>query len=61
MEYWWNIPIKTATKIPHNKPDLVIWNDENFVENCRRFQLPIRLENYKESCREGKQVRTTHS
>ena len=23
-EYWWNILIKTATKIPHNKPDLVI-------------------------------------
>ena len=33
MEYWWNIPIKTATKIPHNKPDLVIWNHEKFV--CR--------------------------
>ena len=26
MEYWWNIMIKTATKIPHNKPDLIIWN-----------------------------------
>ena len=26
MEYWWNISIKTATKIPHNKPDLIIWN-----------------------------------
>ena len=23
-EYWWNILIKTAAKIPHNKPDLVI-------------------------------------
>ena len=31
MEYWWNIPIKTATKIPHNKPDLVIWNHKKVV------------------------------
>ena len=21
-EYWWNMSIKTVTKIPHNKPDL---------------------------------------
>ena len=27
-QYWWNILIKTATKIPHNKPDLIIWNKE---------------------------------
>ena len=24
-KYWWNISIKTVTKITHNKPDLVIW------------------------------------
>ena len=24
LKYWWNIGIKTATKIPHNKPDLVL-------------------------------------
>ena len=28
-EYWWNISIKTATKIPHNKPDLVNWDKAN--------------------------------
>ena len=27
-EYRWNILIKSATKIPHNKPDLIIWNKE---------------------------------
>ena len=31
MEYLWNITIKTATKIPHNKPDLIIWNHEKVV------------------------------
>ena len=25
-EYWWNLSINTAQKVPHNKPDLVIWN-----------------------------------
>ena len=28
-EHWWNISIKTATKIPHNKHDLVIWDKAN--------------------------------
>ena len=23
-EYWWNLPIKTITKVPHNKPDIII-------------------------------------
>ena len=27
-EYWWDISIKTATKIPHNKFHLVILNKE---------------------------------
>ena len=22
-EQWWNASIKTATKVPHNKPDLI--------------------------------------
>ena len=25
-EYWRNLSINTAQKVPHNKPDLVIWN-----------------------------------
>ena len=28
-EYWWNNPIKTATKLPHNKSGLVIWGKAN--------------------------------
>ena len=32
LEYWWNISINTATKIPHNKPDLILWNrDEKYA------------------------------
>ena len=43
MKYWWNIPIKTATKIPHNKPDLVIWNHEKFVCTIVDFSFPLDL------------------
>ena len=26
--YWWSLYINTATKVPHSKPDSVIWNKE---------------------------------
>ena len=61
MEYWRNITIKTATKIQHNNPDLIIWNHKKSCLYCRQLQLLIRLKHYKESCREEKQLRTTHS
>ena len=25
-EYWWNIPVQTAIKVLHNKPDIIIWD-----------------------------------
>ena len=28
-EYWCNVPIKRSTKLPHNKPDILIWNKKN--------------------------------
>ena len=32
LEYWWNISINTATKILHNKPDLILWDrDEKYA------------------------------
>ena len=40
-EYWWNISIKTATKIPHNKPDLVIWNEETKLCSIIEFSCPL--------------------
>ena len=41
MEYWWNITIKTATKIPHNKPDLIVWNHEKIVCTVVDFSCPL--------------------
>ena len=39
-EYWWNISIKTATKIPHIKPDLVIWDKANKLCSIVEFSCP---------------------
>ena len=36
-EHWSNIPIKTATKIPHNKPNLVIWDKANKLWSAVEF------------------------
>ena len=26
LEIWWDREIQTTTKVPHNQPDLVVWN-----------------------------------
>ena len=41
MAYWWNITIKTATKVLHNKPDLIIWNHEKVVCTVVDFSCPL--------------------
>ena len=41
-EYWWNISIKTATKVPHNKPDIVRWNKLN--KECSILEFGYRAD-----------------
>ena len=31
-EYWWNVSVKTPAGVPHNKPDLIMWNCS--TKNC---------------------------
>ena len=55
-EYWWNVPVEKVTKIPHNKPDLIIWNREtnicSIIDCSRPLDINInkkvneKLENY---------------
>ena len=40
MEYWWNIRINTATKIPHNKPVLIIWDRDENICQVIEFSCP---------------------
>ena len=36
-DYWWNIPLQTAIKVPHNKPDIVILDQEKKM--CTIFEV----------------------
>ena len=55
-EYWWNASVKTATKVAHNKPDLIIWNRETKICSVIEFtclldininkKVKEKLENY---------------
>ena len=40
-EYWWNLSIKTVTKVKHNKPNMIIWN--NKIKSCKivEFSCPM--------------------
>ena len=37
LECWWNISIKTATKIPHKKPDLLLRDREEKI--CQMIEF----------------------
>ena len=40
-EYWWNVSVKIATKVPHNNPDLIIWNRETKICSIIEFSCPL--------------------
>ena len=48
-KYWWNMSIKTITKIPHNKPDVVIWNHNEKLCSIIEFKLSSRYQYFKEN------------
>ena len=39
-EYWWNMSIKTTTKIPHNKPDVLVWDTDQKICKIIEFSCP---------------------
>ena len=40
-EYQWNVSVKTATVVPHNKPDLMTWNQEAKIDSIIEFSCPL--------------------
>ena len=40
-EYWWNVSVKTSTKVSHNKPELIIWNIETKIRSIIEFSCPL--------------------
>ena len=41
-EIWWDKKITTEKKIPHNKPDLVVWNNDS--KQCKIIDVSIPLD-----------------
>ena len=41
-EYWWNLKIKTGTKLKNNRPDIVIWNHE--LKSCTVVEISCPLD-----------------
>ena len=44
-EYWWNMSIKTTTKVTHNhnKPDLLVWDNEQKICQILEFSCPCHV------------------
>ena len=43
-ECWWNMSIKTATKVPHNKPHLFVWDIDQKICQIIEFGCPCDLD-----------------
>ena len=43
------LSIKTATKVPHNKPDLIIWNKKIKVFIIVEFSCPLDINTIKKA------------
>ena len=42
LEVWWDVRIKTAPKVPNNKPDMVIWNHD--LKECTIVEVGVPLD-----------------
>ena len=40
-ECWWNIPTQTATKLPQNKSDIAIWDQEKKICIIVEVSFPV--------------------
>ena len=36
-EYWWNVSVETATRLQHNKPDIVVWDHDR--KTCKVIEV----------------------
>ena len=42
-EYWWNVAIKISCKVPHSRPDLVVWNLKEKTCSIIEFSCPAHV------------------
>ena len=43
LEIWWDRPISLPRKIPHNRPDIVIWNKKTSLCSIIDISVPLDL------------------
>ena len=41
-EYWWNLPVKTCTKLKHNRPDIIAW--DHAEKHCTIIEVSCPLD-----------------
>jgi len=41
-EYWWNVPVKTCTKVKNNRPDIIVWDHE--TKRCYILEVACPLD-----------------
>ena len=41
-EVWWDMPISTLNKIPHNRPDMIIWHSD--TKDCKIVDICVPLD-----------------
>jgi hypothetical protein len=42
MEFWWNIPVKTCTRVKNNRPDMVMW--DHTKKTCTVIEIACPLD-----------------
>ena len=39
-ELWWNVAVKTSSKVPHNRPDMIVWDMTKKLCHIIEFSCP---------------------
>ena len=42
LEIWWDYKVPTMNKVPHNRPDMVIWDNQN--KTCKIVDICVPLD-----------------
>ena len=42
VEIWWDLKIAATSKVPHNRPDMVVWNNQ--TKSCQVIDVCIPLD-----------------
>ena len=59
LEIWWDMEVYTTTKIKHNKPDIMLWKNEE--KTCQLVECTVPLDtNLADAYHQKEKIYTTH-